>query len=321
MIAYYVHRAGHTRPVETIDPAWLEPNSGAVVWADVTAPTAEDANVLTETFKFHPLAVEDALQETHLPKVEPYANVLYVVLHGIDFQAERHAFVTQDIDFFLGRNFLVTVHDGKRRSITEVAEHCRKNEAILGDGPVGLMHRIVDNLVDHYRPEVDELEERLDAIEEQVLNNDHEMLTGDILAIKRDISSMRRVVIPQRDIVGRLARREFDLIDQEMSYRFRDVYDHLVRLADESIVFQDRVTGILDAHLASVSNRLALVSKVLAALAVIFGPLTVITGLFGMNVPLPQFPGGEHAQFWWISGVMITITGLLYAVFKHQDWL
>ncbi len=106
---------------------------------------------------------------------------------------------------------------------------------------------------------MDELEEWLDEIEKQVLDEQRQILTSDILAVKRDISSMRRVVIPQRDIVGRLARREFDIINQEMAYRFRDVYDQLVRLADESIIFQDRVTGILDAHLAAF--RIALPSS------------------------------------------------------------
>ncbi len=321
MITYYVHRASQTTKVDDIDPAWLASGSGVVVWADVTSPDVEDARVLRDVFTIHPLAVEDALQALQFPKIEAYPNFLYVVLHGIDFQPDRHSFVTQDVDFFVSKAFLVTVHDGKRRSVAEVTEMCWKNEAILAEGPVALMHRIVHNMVDHYRPEVDELEERLDEIETQVLEGKHETLTGEILGVKRDISSMRRVVIPQRDIVGRLARREFEIIDQEMAFRFRDVYDHLVRLADESIIFQDRVTGILDAHLASVSNRLAMVSKVLAALAVIFGPLTVITGMFGMNVRLPQFPGGENAQFWWISGIMSAITIGVYVVFKHQEWL
>jgi magnesium transporter len=321
LIHYYVHRDGATRQVEAIDPVWLAPDSGAVVWADVHDPTAEDAAALRNLFKFHSLAVEDAVQSLQFPKIEIYPNFLYVVLHGIDFQPERHAFATQDVDFFLSRKFLVTVHDGNRRSVMEVEAVCSHNEAVLGEGPVALMHRIVDNLVDHYRPEVDELEQRLDEIEAQVLDDATQTHTGEILAIKRDISSMRRVVIPQRDIVGRLARREFDIIDQEMAYRFRDVYDHLVRLADESIVFQDRVTGILDAHLASVSNRLALVSKVLAAFAVIFGPLTVLTGLFGMNVPLPRFPGPDWVQFWWIVMIMAVITTGAYFVFRRRDWL
>jgi magnesium transporter len=321
LITHYVHRSGQTTKVDEIDSSWLAPGSGVVVWTDVASLDEEDARVLRDVFKIHPLAVEDALQELQFPKIEAYPNFLYVVLHGIDFQPERHSFATQDVDFLVSRAFLITVHDGKRRSVAEVTEMCRKREDILAEGPVALMQRIVHNMVEHYRPEVDELEDWLDDIETQVLEHDHEKLTGEILGVKRDISSMRRVVIPQRDIVGRLARREFEIIDQEMAFRFRDVFDHLVRLADESIIFQDRVTGILDAHLASVSNRLAVISKVLAALAVIFGPLTVITGLFGMNVPLPQFPGGEGAQFWWISGIMSAITIGVYAVFKHQEWL
>ncbi|MCA1585762.1 MAG: magnesium transporter CorA family protein, partial [Acidobacteria bacterium] len=246
---------------------------------------------------------------------------LYVVLHGINFQAEQHVFDTHDTDFFVGPNYLVTVHDGQRRSIREVAAVCSRNAFVLADGPVALLHRIVDRMVEHYRPELDEVEERLDHIERRVLEETGVDLTGEILAVKRDISAMRRIVMPQRDVVARLARREFDLVSQEMAYRFRDVYDQFVHMADEAILFQDRVTGILDAHLASVSNRLALVSKVLAAFAVIFGPLTVITGLFGMNVTLPAFPGGEAAQFWWIVGSMAAVTTMLWLVFKRTGWL
>jgi len=175
-------------------------------------------------------------------------------------------------------------------------------------------------MVDHYRPEVDELEERLEEIEKQVIETPSEELTGDILAIKRDITGLRRIVIPQRDVVGRLARREFDLINQEMAYRFRDVYDQFARMADDSIVFQDRVTGILDAHLASVSNRLANVSRLLAVIAALFGPLTVITGVFGMNVPLPTLFGRPEHQFWEIVGLMVLSSAILFVWFKKSGW-
>ena len=291
------------------------------MWADISQPGPKDAEVLRDVFGFHPLSVEDALEAIHHPKVESYVSYLYVVLHGIDFKQHEHAFETLDIDFFLGRTFLVTVHDGQRRSVAEIAGMCERTAIPLSEGPVGLMHRIVDRIVEHYRPEVDELESWLDDIESRVVAGTREELTGEILSVKRDIASMRRVVIPQRDVVGRLARREFDLIGQEHAYRFRDVYDQLVRLADEAIVFQDRVTGILDAHLASVSNQLALVSKVLAGIAVIFGPLTVVTGMFGMNVTLPSLPGGEAAQFWWIVGLMTALTTLIFYVFRRRGWL
>lgn len=320
MIEYHVHRDGKTETKGAFDAEWLRPGSGVISWMNVVEPTPDEAVLLRDRFGVHHLAIEDALQEIHSPKVETYGEMLYVVLHGIDFRPERHAFDTADIDFFAGPGFLITVHDGHRRSIAEVASLCGRSD-VLKEGPIALMHRIVDRMVEHYRPEVDELEERLDAIETSVVEGTQGELTAGILAIKRDISSMRRVVIPQRDIVDRLAGREFDQISQELSYRFRDVYDRLVRISDEAIIFQDRVTGILDAHLASVSNRLAQVSKLLAALAVIFGPLTVITGLFGMNVDLPVLPGGERAQFWWVVIGMGLITVALYAVFRRRGWL
>ena len=172
-------------------------------------------------------------------------------------------------------------------------------------------------MVDHYRPEADELEDRLEEIEKAVIESSHEGLMGDILTVKRDISMLRRIVVPQRDAVGRLARREFEIINQEMAYRFRDVYDQFARIADDAIVFQDRVTGILDAHLASVSNRLADVSRLLAVIATLFGPLTVITGLFGMNVPLPSLVGDSAMHFWEILGVMFVSCVGMYCVVQE----
>ena len=321
MITYYVQRNGVTEPVDAIDPAWLRPGSNARVWADVQAPDAADAAVLRDLFKIHPLAVQDALETLQHPKVEPFPGLLYVVLHGINFKPESDEFDTHDTDFFLTREFLVTVHDGKRRSIEQICRLCLDNETVLREGTVSLMHRIVDRMVEHYRPEVDELEARLDAIEDQVIEAPSHELTRQILTIKRDIAAMRRIVLPQRDVVGRLSRREFEIIDQELSYRFRDVFDQLVRMSDDAIIFQERVTGILDAHLASISNQLALSSQRLAAVATIFGTLTVLTGVYGMNVRLPGVNPGSAAPFWLIMGVMAAVTGGFYLVFRHKRWL
>ena len=306
--------------VDRLDTAVLLPESGAVVWADVAEPSEADAAVLRDVFGLHELPVEAAVQRETQPKVESYGRYLYIVLHGINFQAAEHTFETHETDFFLAPNFLVTIHDGQRRSIAHVAELCNRAQHILSEGPVSLLHRIVDTMVDHYRPEVDELEARLDAIEKQVIEDPGETLTGDILTVKNDITTLRRIVIPQRDVVGRLARREFDLIGQEMAYRFRDVYDQFVRMADDSIVFQDRVTGILDAYLASVSNRLSNTSRLLAVIAALFGPMTVITGLFGMNVPLPTLLGSPQYQFWEVIGMMVVSSAILFIWFKKSGW-
>jgi magnesium transporter len=168
---------------------------------------------------------------------------------------------------------------------------------------------------------VDKLEEQNDELEDEAVLGQRTDLVGQILALKRDLATLRRVLIPQRDAVGRLARREFPQISDEMAYRFRDVYDHLVRLTEEALFFQDRITGILDAHLSTVSNRLNMVMKVLTVMSTIFLPLTVLTGMWGMNVPLPMFPGGEAAQFWWISGIMAAVSITMLAVFRRMGWL
>ena len=321
MITVYRNQGGATQCVDAIDPAWLQPGSGVWVWVDLNSPTPEEARILTDVFKFHDLAVEDALSEIHHPKVDSYGDYLYLILHGIDFRESEHCFKTQDVDFFLGEQFLVTVHPGHSRSLTEMRDVCRRNDRALGEGPAALMHRIVDTMVDHYRPEIDKLNDRLDKLEEEIFEQPNVNLARQILNFKADISSLRRVVLPQRDAVARLGRREFPLISEPMAYRFRDVHDHLVRLVDEAIFFQDRVTSLLDAHLSMVSNRLNSVMKVLTIIATIFMPLTVLTGMWGMNVPLPHLPGGEPAQFWWIAGLMLALSAVMLWYFRKQRWI
>ena len=321
MIKVYAHSGGATRTADHVDPAWLSPGSGVILWVDFTNPSPEAGTILSDVFHFHELAVEDALSPTHFPKVETYGDYLYVILHRIDFKAPEHCFRTHDVDFFLGPNYLVTIHSGDSRSIEEISQICERNSLALGEGPAALMHRIVDSMVDHYRPEIDELSDRLDGLEKEVFERTNPRLAKAILDFKRDVSSLRRVVQPQRDVVGRLARREFPFIDEAISYRFRDVHDHLVRLADESMFFQDRITSLLDAHLSTVSNQLNSVMKILTVIATVFMPLTFITGLYGMNVDLPHFGLGGTTMFWLLMVFMIAISGGMLAVFRSRGWI
>jgi magnesium transporter len=191
----------------------------------------------------------------------------------------------------------------------------------LGEGPSALMHRIVDAIVDNYRPEIEELSERLDELEERVFDSSAANLAKDILNFKKDVASLRRVVQPQRDVVGRLARREFPQIEEQVAYRFRDVHDHLVRIADESMFFQDRITSLLDANLAIVSNQLNSIMKILTVIATVFMPLTFITGLYGMNVDLPHFGLGGVTMFWVLMGLMTAIVGIMLFLFRRRGWI
>src|SRR6266550_347204 len=203
MISVYVYRSGETQKTDRIDPAWLDPASAVSLWVDIIQPTPEEGQqILGGVFHFHPLAIEDALSEVHYPKVEAYDRHLYVILHGIDFQVQEHWFATRDVDFFLGQNYLVTVHDGQSRSIQKLKELCQQHTRILEEGPVALMHRIIDSMVDNYEPELDALEGEMDRLEEQAVMGAGDNLMRPILDIKRDLAALRRVLIPQRDAVG-----------------------------------------------------------------------------------------------------------------------
>ena len=321
MITVLVHRDGRSQRVEAVDPAWLEPGAPEKVWVDIELPEPGAQDLLQHTFKLHELSLEDALSAIHHPKIELFDHYLYLILHGIQPGAGGLGFSTNDIDFFLGDQFLVTVHKAMSRSISQEVKLCLRNNHSMGEGTAGLLHRIVDAMVDHYRPEVDALEERLETLEESVFENPRRNPVRDILNLKRDVSALRRIALPQRDAVGRLARREFPQIPDQIGYRFRDVYDHLVQLTDEAIFFQDRVTGLLDAHLSSQSNRLNQVMKVLTVMSTIFLPLTVLTGLYGMNVPIPHLPGPDQLQFWWVVGMSGLVVVSMLAAFRWKDWL
>jgi magnesium transporter len=320
MVTIFVSNGRETRRAEAVEPQWLRPKSGYFVWVDLQCPTEAEAHILAEPFRFHELAIEDALKEIQTPKIESYGDYLYLILHGIDFSAAQHCFATHELDTFLGEQFLVTVHDEFSRSVGKMLEVCPRNEFVLAEGPAALLHRIVDTMVDNYRPEVEKLEARLDELEEKVFNRPSSNDVREILGLKRDVTSLRRVVTPQRDVVGRLARREFPLISEQLSYRFRDVYDHLVRLADESTLYQDRITSLLDAHLSFTSNRLNVVMKTLTIISTVFLPMTVLTGMYGMNVHLPLFPGGEGMQFWWILGLMAAMAGAMLWYFNRGEY-
>ncbi len=321
MVRIYVHVDGKTSQPDRVDPGWLAPGSGAVLWVDLMNPSQDEGlQILRDVFHFHELALEDALSELEYPKVESYGTYLYLILHRIDFKAPEHCFKTHDVDFFLGPNYLVTLHTGDSRSIEHISQICERNSMALGEGPAALLHRIVDAMIDNYRPELDELTDRLDDLEQRVFDGNAN-LAKDILNFKKDVASLRRVVQPQRDVVGRLARREFPQVEEAIAYRFRDVHDHLVRFADESMFFQDRITSLLDANHATLSNQLNSIMKIQTVIATVFMPLTFITGLYGMNVDLPHFGFGGVTMFWVLMGIMLgVVAGMLY-FFRSRGWI
>jgi len=320
MISVMVHEGGAIRRADRVEPRWLEAASEVTVWVDLAAPTPDELRVLSDPFHFHPLAVEDAQSAMQYPKIEAYPGFLYLVLHGIDVREGKHHITTRDVDFFVTRNALVTIHDGKSTSIASLLGLCDRTDRALSEGPVGILHRIIDLMVSHYQPPMEELERRIDGLEESAFAG-REHMARRVMRVKHELAVARRILVLQRDVIGRLARREFASVSDEMAFRFRDTYDHVVRLTEEAILFQDRITGVFEVNLASVSNRLNQVMKVLTVMSTIFLPLTVLTSMWGMNLTLPRFPGGDGAQFWWVTGIMAALAAGMLAIFRRNRWI
>ena len=260
--------------------------------------------------------------EIHHPKVESYGEYLYLILHGIDFKAREHAFRTQEVDFFLGPQFLVTLH----RNVAIDWPHrdnCGRNERVLGEGPAALFYRIVDTTG----------LDRLLAGGRQAQRLAGHTRKGSVRPAEGHARQAhpglqaRRGIAAAGDYAAARCRRATRPAGVSADFRSAvvplppDVHDHLVRLSDEAVFFQDRISSLLDAHLSNVSNQLNGVMKVLTIISTIFMPMTVLTGLYGMNVPLPHLPGGEHAQFWWILAIMASITAAMLMFFRRRGWL
>jgi len=223
--------------VTSIDRLWLSHTAGVTLWVDLEAPSIPESLLLSDTFGFHGLAVEDAMSQPQPPKIEPYDGFFFAVIHAPD----------AEVDFFVGPGSLVTVHAAPAAAIAELADNARHSAKPLVEGPVALFHAIVDRMVDAFGPAVTRLAERLRVGEKQLFDRPSAPVLHDLLDLRREVFALRHVVASEREIASRLMRREFVDISTEMAFRFRDLCDHLVRLHDDADALADRVGGLLTA--------------------------------------------------------------------------
>ncbi len=290
-----------------------------LIWVDLEAATPEEAVLLARDFNFHPLAIEDCIAETLLPKVDDFGDYIFLVLHGSRAMSDQ-AFATTEINFFLGENYLVTYHDEPSRSISRSKERCLKMGPAITQGADFLLHDILDGLVDNYFPILDRYDEAVDQIEAEVFENPTKTTLNKIFTLKRDIMQLRRVTGPQRDILNRLSRDSFRVISAKAAIYYRDVYDHLVRIAELSDAYRDLISGALEAYLSMVSNRMNEIMKILTVFTAIMMPLTLITGIYGMNFEhMPELT--TRYGYYSILGFMCLIAVGLFSFFRRKRWV
>jgi magnesium transporter len=293
----------------------------ALHWIDLEDPTVKEAQILEDPFRFHPLAIEDCLSEVHHPKADDYEEYIFIIVHGIRFDAPTDQFITRELDVFLGKNYVLTHHRGPMRSITAAREQCGKNlQAAMPKGVDFLIHQILDQMFEHYFPNLDAIEDKIQLVQVEVFEKPTQETLDRVFTLKRDVMQLRRICIPQREIVHRLSRGEFRVISPKAAIYFRDIYDNLYRIVDASFAYQDMVQGTLDAYLTAVSNRLNETMKRLTVIGAVFAALTVITGIYGMNFEVMPELRWKYGYFMvWV--LMGGVTAGLLWFFKKKEWI
>jgi magnesium transporter len=297
-----------------------------MLWVDFIGEPVETAEPILRSFGFHPLAIDDALQETHTPKVDDWGEYLYIVLSIMNYKQENGMFDSEidELDVFLGANYVITFHDQLLTAVEDAWIACQRDIRHVQDGADHLLYRIVDALVMSYMPLVEQIDEQVDQIEDQVFDRPQPEILERIFALKRLLLTMRRILVPQREVLNKLARDDFRVIDPRDRVFFRDIYDHLVRLHDLNESLRDLVSGALDTYLSVTNNRMNEIMKVLTIITTFFMPITFITGFFGMNFfePVAQLFGWTSREVF--TATMAVIIGLPIAMYfwmRGRTWV
>lgn len=296
-------------------------DKGLILWVDLDNPTDEEIKAILEgVFQFHPLAIEDCVAPSDLPKVEDYEDYLFMVTHAVDFN-RKDKFATTELDMFLGKDFFVTFHRHPLRSITTLRERAAKNTALAPRGPDRLAHSCLDLMIDHFAPVLDELRNELDEIEETMLHKDTaESFVQEMLHARKDFAKLRQIVRPQRDVIERLARGDTKMIRNTLLPYFRDLRDNLVRFEDAANSYHERLMMAFDIYLNKAQFEANEGIKFLTALTAITIPVMVIGTWYGMN--FEHMPELKSPLGYLIAAGATSITTLLIWIYlKKRRWM
>lgn len=321
----YRHRTGSALaelPVDQLSSAISDKQ--LTLWIDMMAPTAEESQlVLEKTFRFHPLAIEDATKDSHIPKIDDYGSYLYLVFHTVTSGESTMDLHTDEIDCFLGSNYLLTMHDEPCESIDKIWNIEYHRQSGMARGPVLLLYELLDRQIDSFSPLMRKFEERLEYLGDVIFHQNgqsrREQL-DDLLTAKSSALRLYRILFPQRELLLRLSSGTYTQIPNETRLYFRDLYDHLLSLSELAQSMRDLATSTIETHLAVASNRMNEIMKVLTVISTIFMPLSFIAGVYGMNFQyMPELSKPWAYPLVWL--VFLAVAGTMLYYFRKQRWL
>jgi magnesium transporter len=296
-------------------------DESAVVWLDLHNPDHDDLAVLSQEFGLHPVAVEDAVQYHERPKLDRYHSHLFLLAYAVHLDADSGELVTSELGAFVTRQALITVRKDDRLDIGRVLDYWDESPDLAGAGVSFLLHGLLDFLVDTHFTAVQGLDGAIEGLEDQLFSassRDQEVQRKSF-EMRKSLVLLRRVVLPMREVVNTLMRRDLHVVGDEMHPYYQDVYDHVLRATEWTESLRDLVTTILETNLTIQGNRMNVISKKVTSWAAIIAVPTFVTGFYGMNVPYPGF--GQAAGFGVALAVMVVTASVLYVVFRRKDWL
>jgi magnesium transporter len=306
-------------PVEEVSDYLADPT--ATVWLDMCFPTEEDLATISDELSLHKLAVEDAVHEHQRPKLDRYDTHSFLTAYAVRLDGELGTLASSELAAFITDHALVTVRKDEHFDIDAVVARW-DSAAELAKGGVGfLLHGLLDYIVDGHFEAVQALDDQIEGLEDLVFADrvDHQDMQRRSLRLRKSLVKLRRVVLPMREVVNSLMRRDHHVVDDELMPYFQDVYDHVLRASEWTESLRDLVTTIRETQLNLQGNRLNTIMKKVTSWAAIIAVPTAVTGFYGQNVP---YPGFQQGSGFWVSTVMIVIlSGGLYALFRRRDWL
>jgi magnesium transporter len=306
--------------VATPQPRLAELHDGNLTWIHLTAPTAQEAEQLMSRYRWHPLDLEDVLSKRQRPKIDEYPEYLFGVLHFPVYDRVVQRLNAGELDVFLGDGYLVTLPTVELLPVTRLFQRCYEDSelraGLFGKGSGYLLYHVLDDLFDYCFPILDKIGHKLDTVEDDMFEGRSEEVVRDISNVKQEIISYRKIIKPERATLRVLERQTRRYLPEELEVYFDDIVDAAERIWDLLDNYKEVVEGLESTNESVISHRQNDILRVLTIFSVVLLPLTLITGIFGMNV---RFPGFESSDAWWaIVGAMVVVIVGLLAFFRYK---
>jgi len=304
-------------------PRIAELNAQGLTWVHVNAPDQEIAMELAERFGWHPLDVEDILSKRQRPKVDDYPDYLFAVLHFPWYDSSVQRLNAAELDIFIGHDYVVTFPNRELLPVTRLFRRCEEDERlrdhVFARGSGRLLYEILDDLFDYCFPILDKIAHKLDVVEDEMFEGRAHEVVRDLSNVKQEIISYRKIIKPERSTLRMLERRVESFLPEELELYFDDIVDSAERIWDLLDNFKEVVEGLESTNESVISHRQNDVLRLLTVISVTILPLSLVTGLFGMNV---VFPGeGTSAAFWTIVGALAVVAAATLGFFRWKRWL